>query len=75
MSVESIKREIERTKRDIDAQKVKITNYREEMSQIKIRKSRDTVSYARKLKAASSTATRHSIRAQKKEIGRVIVEK
>ena len=36
------------------------------MSQIKIQKSRDTVSYARKLKAASSTATRHTIRAQKK---------
>ena len=40
MSVESIKRKIERTKRDIDAQKVKITNYRGDVSNKNTKKSR-----------------------------------
>jgi len=66
MSIDSIKRQIEGYKRDIDRQKSKIADCKESISKIRIRKSRDTDHYSRKLKSASSTANRHSIRAQKK---------
>lgn len=66
MSIDSIKRQIEGYKRDIDRQKSTIADCREDMANIRIRKSRDADSYTRRLKSASSVANKHSIRAQKK---------
>lgn len=66
MSVDSIKRDIERFKREIDSQKVKVSKCREEMAKIRIRKSKEAIRYKNRLKSASSTASRHNIRSQKK---------
>lgn len=66
MSIDSVKLQIEAYKRDIDREKSRITDYRGDMAKIRIRKSRDADHYSRRLKSASSTAIKHSIRAQKK---------
>ena len=66
MSIDSIKRQIEGYKRDIDREKSRIADSRDDMAKIRIRKSRDADHYSRRLKSASSTANKHSIRAQKK---------
>ena len=66
MSVDSIKRDIERYKREIDSQKVKVSKCREKMAKIRIRKSKDAIRYKNRLKSAASTASRHTIRSQKK---------
>ena len=66
MSIDNAKRQIEGFKRDIDREKSRIADSRDEMAKIRVRKSRDSDHYSRRLKSAFSTANRHSIRAQKK---------
>ena len=66
MSIDSVKRQIEGYKRDIDREKSRIADSRDDMAKIRIRKSRDAETYSRRLTNANSTAQKHSIRAQKK---------
>lgn len=66
MSKESIHRRIEGFKRDIERQKAIQSSYREDISKIRIRKSREAVRYSTRMKNTSSTASRHTIRSQKK---------
>ena len=66
MSIDSVKRQIEGYKRDIDREKSIIADSRDDMAKIRIRKSRDAEHYSRRFKSATSTANKHSIRAQKK---------
>ena len=66
MSIDGIKSTIERINRDIERQKAKIADCREDIAKTRVRKSRESERYTRRLKAASSTASRHNIRSQKK---------
>ena len=53
MSIDSEKRQIEGYKRDIDREKSRIRDYKDEMSKIRIRKSRDSDHYSFALHKAS----------------------
>ena len=66
MSIDNVKRQIEGYKRDIDREKSRIADSRDDMAKIRIRKSKDADHYSRRLKSASSIANKHSLRAQKK---------
>ena len=74
MSKESIKRQIEGYKRDIDRQKSSITNCREDMAKIRIRKSRDAETYSRRLTTANSQLKNIVYVLKKREIGIVTRE-
>ena len=63
MSIDSVKRQIEGYKRDIDREKSRIADSRDDMAKIRIRKSRDAETYSRRLTNANFTAQKHSIRA------------
>ncbi len=65
MSKAYYRSQIEGYKRDIEREKAKIADCREEIAKVKIRKSRETENYARQLKYANSSSQKHNIRAAK----------
>lgn len=65
MSVDLLRKEIERHGRNIEAIKIKIANCKEEISKIRIKKSRSSDNYSNRLKSASSASNKDSIRKQK----------
>ena len=76
MSIDSVKRQIEGYKRDIDREKSRIADSRDDMAKIRIRKSRDADHYSRRLKSASSTAQQTQYTCSKeKRLGTLLPEK
>lgn len=65
MSKEYYRSQIESYKRDVEREKAKIADCREEIAKVKIRKSRESENYARQIKYASTSSQKHSIRASK----------
>ena len=65
MSKAYYKSQIEGYKRDIEREKSKIAGFKEDIAKVKIRKSRETETYASRLRNASTSAAKHNIRSSK----------